>query len=124
MSDQWDGVYGIVWAGSTGVGGCVAKFENGKVAARDGAGISYAGHVEFDGESGALLLHLQSQEPAEARVVTGISPLDLPLGRTLSARLPVDFADIKCFPVSLPSGDIDIMCRRIDSNWAEKIGPG
>ena len=113
-----DGLYSFVYAGLSGVGIGVFRIEGGALTGCDSAGSKYKATIEADSGSVGFVAHMTVQEPANTWVVSGTSPLDMPIARTYRAPFPTNFADGAPFSWPHPTGPVLLMCRPVDESWA------
>jgi hypothetical protein len=113
-----DGVYGFAYCGDIGVGMGALEFSAGKITGQDIAGGVYRGDFTVDPGTGDITLKLELTVPAGMPLVQGTSAQPMQYAKTLTAKLPADFADGTPFDADVPPGKVKIMAKRIPDDWS------
>lgn len=107
-----DGIYAMYFTGTVGVGHGVFVLKDGVIAGADAIGGVLDGTYE-DADEGNLTVSITMTFPPGALLVTGAVADQEPLTQQISATLPVDLGNGKPIELTLPTGPVNVIFKRL-----------
>ncbi len=106
-----NGIYVMYFTGATGSGHGLLLLQNGTITGADAAGVTYDGTYRLEGDN--LVGTLKMIVPAGTSLVTGAAAGSSPLTFDIPLTLPSNFADGMPRILSMPTGPVNIIFRRL-----------